>query len=119
MKLVKKIQVVNKNWRIYLWDPEEFHNKFYKEFGGVYGLTHFHRRAIDLPMSSSVEDIRHEIWHAYSYELCLHSTHGMLKKQWDEVMCDFFAMYGDVYLKQCKQIGRDFNKIKRKWARCT
>lgn len=117
MKLVHKIRIVDRQWLVYIYEPKEWHDKNIKKYGEViYGLTHMHRRVIELPVSANHEDIRHELWHAFSYELCLLSAPHS-KKAWDEIMCDFFAKYGKTFLRLSAQLERIFRIHNRQYRR--
>lgn len=68
-------------------------------------VTHGHNRKLYLsPGGRDIETIRHELFHAYLFECCLHSASGIGRDDMEEICSDLFAFRGIDILKQADDL---------------
>lgn len=84
-----RFKILGHPWECWLLSRREFTKRHGKDTAAVAILQD---RKIELS-SLDLEDLKHELTHAYYEELCLRNV-GLSKAQMEEFNCDFMAKYG-------------------------
>jgi len=104
MKYIKiKFKILNKPWTLRLMTRKEFKRKHGAQFLAV---TQVHKRRIDAkPSGFDEETLVHELFHAFTSELCVHST-TLDHDNYEEFAAELVSKRGKEMLKLGKLLSK-------------